>query len=63
MSYLSVRSRNRLLWLASILERRAKGLRKYVKAKTPPRKKRGARPAEPSPQVDIEQAIAQTGNP
>jgi len=34
------RNRNRLLWLASFLARRAAGLRKYVKRVTPRRERR-----------------------
>jgi hypothetical protein len=36
-------TRNRLLWLASILSRRATAIRRYVKARTPPRKPRAQR--------------------
>lgn len=48
MKYRSVKTRNRLLFLASRLERWAKQLRQYVKATTPPRRKRGAVVALPS---------------
>lgn len=39
--------RNRLLWLASILSRRATAIRRYVNAHTPPRKVRAPKPDLP----------------
>ena len=43
------RYRNRLLWLASILSRWATGIRRYVKAHTPPRKAKAMPPASVTP--------------
>lgn len=50
-------TRNRLLWLASLLDRRATAIRRLVKARTPPRKAKAPKPRDDR-QVDIEQEIA-----
>lgn len=46
------RYRNRLLWLASMLSRRATAIRRYVKAHTPPRKERVPKPAIPPTPIE-----------
>jgi hypothetical protein len=43
----SKQTRNRLLWLASYLDRRAAGIRRLVKARTPPRKAKAPKELPP----------------